>query len=66
VVGIAKEELSHYFPEMKALISQCRFHNCQHLQEPGCAIIAAVEEGEIDASRYDSYCSIYFNQNTRG
>jgi len=65
VTGIAKQELSHYFPEMKALLHACRFHNCQHMNEPGCAVIAAVEDGFIEPSRYDSYTSIYLNQDTR-
>ncbi len=65
IIGIEKAELSHYFPEMKALLPKCRFHNCHHIHEPGCAIIEAVENGEIEASRYDSYTSIYLNQDTR-
>ena len=65
VIGIEKETLSHYFPEMKAKINLCRFHNCQHIHEPGCAIISAVDIGEIEASRYDSYRSMYLRQETR-
>jgi len=66
VVGLEKEELAHFFPEMKALMAQCRFHNCRHIQEPGCAILKALEDGLIEPSRYDSYQSLYFNQETRG
>lgn len=58
LVDIPKEELSHYFPEMRALLSQCKFNNCMHLNEPGCAIKAAVEEGDIHLDRYLSYCNI--------
>lgn len=58
LVDIKKEELSHYFPEMRAIISHCKFNNCMHLNEPGCAIKAAVEEGEIHLDRYLSYCNI--------
>lgn len=65
IIGLEKPELAHYFREMKALMSKCRFHNCHHIHEPGCAIIEGVETGEVEASRYDSYCSIYFNQDTR-
>ena len=43
--------LLHYFPDMRHLIGQCRFHNCSHRQEPNCAVKAAVEQGEVAASR---------------
>lgn len=65
VVDIEKEELSHFFPEMRARLNACRFHNCRHINEPGCVVIEAVESGEIQSSRYDSYLSIYHNQDTR-
>ena len=55
---IPKEELSHYFPEMRALINDCRFNNCMHLNEPGCAVKLAVEDGGIHMDRYISYCNI--------
>jgi len=58
LVDISKEELSHYFPEMRALINDCRFNNCMHLNEPGCAVKKAVEEGGIHMDRYISYCNI--------
>lgn len=58
LVDIPKEELSHYFPEMRAIINNCKFNNCMHLNEPGCAIKAAVEEGDIHLDRYLSYCNI--------
>ncbi len=51
-------ELSHYFPEMRARIHDCRFNNCLHVNEPGCAIKAAVENSEIALDRYMSYMSI--------
>jgi len=66
VVGIDNEELAHFFPEMKSRMSACKFHNCRHIQEPGCAILEALENGEIEPSRYDSYTSLFFNQDTRG
>ena len=53
-----KEEISDYFPEMRALRNNCKFNNCLHLNEPKCAIIEAVEKGEIAASRYNSYLGI--------
>ncbi len=52
---IGEAELPHYFPEMRERIGDCRFHNCKHLREPGCAIIAAVGAGEISGSRYRNY-----------
>ncbi len=65
IVDIEKQELSHFFPEMRALLNQCKFHNCRHINEPGCAVLTAVEEGEIEPSRYESYISIYNNENNR-
>ncbi|TDS08457.1 ribosome small subunit-dependent GTPase A [Sphingobacterium paludis] len=65
IVDIEKGELSHFFPEMRARLNACRFHNCRHINEPGCVIIEAVEEGDIESSRYDSYLSIYNKQDTR-
>jgi ribosome biogenesis GTPase len=52
------EEISHYFPEMRDLLNQCRFNNCQHINEPGCAVKDAVSEGSIAISRYESYLSM--------
>lgn len=65
VIDIEKNELSHFFPEMRALLNQCRFNSCRHINEPGCAVIKAVEEGEIELSRYESYLSIYNGNDTR-
>jgi ribosome biogenesis GTPase len=58
LIDTAKEEISHYFPEMRDRLNQCRFHNCLHLNEPGCAIKDAVAEDEIAESRYMSYLSM--------
>jgi ribosome biogenesis GTPase len=65
VIDIEKNELSHFFPEMRALMNQCRFNSCRHINEPGCAVIKAVEEGQIELSRYESYLSIYHGNDTR-
>ncbi len=65
VIDIEKQELSHFFPEMRELLNQCRFHNCRHTNEPGCAVLAALEAGEIELSRYESYLSIYHGNDTR-
>ncbi len=58
-------EISHYFPEMRDLLNQCRYHNCQHINEPGCAVKEAVQEGAIAGSRYDSYLSMVGGQDNR-
>ncbi len=58
LVDIPKQELSHYFPEMRQLINDCQFNNCMHTNEPGCAVKAAVEQGSIHMDRYISYCTI--------
>ncbi len=52
---ITPEELDGYFPEMRELVPLCQFHNCTHMNEPGCAVLKAVEEGRIHPSRYASY-----------
>lgn len=49
------EELDAYFPEIRPLIRDCRFSDCSHVEEPGCAVRAAVEAGRLSAARYDSY-----------
>lgn len=49
------EELDGYFPELRDRVQDCKYNDCTHSDEPGCAIVAAVEAGEIDVSRYESY-----------
>jgi ribosome biogenesis GTPase / thiamine phosphate phosphatase len=58
LVDISKQELSHYFPEMRALLNDCQFNNCMHTNEPGCAVKTAVENGDLHIDRYLSYCNI--------
>jgi ribosome biogenesis GTPase len=58
ITGIERPELSHYFIEMKNLLLNCRFNNCLHVEEPGCAVKKAVEEKKISIERYISYCNI--------
>ncbi|PRO65331.1 ribosome small subunit-dependent GTPase A [Alkalicoccus urumqiensis] len=53
--GIEEEVLSHYFPEMAERINDCRFRGCRHLNEPGCEVQAAVEQGDIASFRYKNY-----------
>ncbi len=57
-VDMEKAELSHYFVDIFHFSKECRFNNCQHLQEPGCAVRQAVEEHYISESRYASYLSM--------
>lgn len=62
IVDFSKEEVSHYFPEMRRLMHLCRFSNCSHDNEPGCAIKAAVETGELSTERYINYLNILNNE----
>jgi ribosome biogenesis GTPase len=57
-------EIGHYFPEMRQYLGECKFNNCLHLNEPGCRIHEAIEDGEIDESRYISYLSILENEDS--
>jgi len=65
LLDIGEEELGHYFPEMRALLNSCRFHNCRHVHEPGCAVKSGVEEGLIAESRYQSYLSMLDGEDNR-
>ncbi|SKB80452.1 ribosome small subunit-dependent GTPase A [Daejeonella lutea] len=65
VFDIEKQELGRLFPEIRELMGDCKFHNCRHINEPGCAVLRAVEHDEIEPSRYESYLSIYHNNDTR-
>ena len=56
LVDIPKQELSHYFPEMRIRLNDCQFNNCLHVNEPGCAIKKALNEGKLSLDRYVSYC----------
>jgi len=58
LIDVTKQELSHYFPEMRERLVNCQFNNCQHINEPGCAIKEAVVNGEINEDRYVSYVNI--------
>lgn len=58
LIDIEGRELWHYFPEMMSLAAECRFYNCTHTHEPGCAVIEAVKSGEMAWSRYESYLKI--------
>jgi len=56
---IKKQELQHDFPEFRPFIGSCRFLDCAHLKEPGCAVLDALERGEINPSRHKSYQRLY-------
>lgn len=59
-------ELGHYFPEMRELFNKCRFDNCTHDREPGCAVKEQVESGLISPSRYYNYLNILSGEDNRG
>ena len=63
LVDMEKEELSTYFPEMFRVMDNCRYKPCTHTHEPGCAVKAAVEAGEIAAERYESYLGMLEEEN---
>lgn len=65
IIDIEQAELGDLFPEIRHYREHCRFKNCRHINEPGCAVMEAVENDEIAPSRYDSYTSIYHGHDTR-
>ena len=56
---ILKENLQYAFPDFGSYIGKCQFHDCSHRKEPGCAVTQALADGEIEATRYDSYLRLY-------
>jgi ribosome biogenesis GTPase / thiamine phosphate phosphatase len=65
LMDISNSELSDYFPEMRELIGQCKFHNCRHINEPNCAIKEAINHGKIAESRFISYLSMMDAEDNR-
>jgi ribosome biogenesis GTPase len=65
LVDVPPAELAGYFPEMRALLGQCRYHNCQHVHEPGCAVREAVDKGKLAVPRYESYVSMLHDEDNR-
>ncbi|SDL91155.1 ribosome biogenesis GTPase [Catalinimonas alkaloidigena] len=65
MIDTEPEEISHYFPEMRDRLGDCRFHNCTHQHEPGCAVVAAVEAGEIALTRYYNYLGMISEEDNR-
>ncbi len=64
LVEMKKEEVGHYFPEFRKLMNQCKFNNCTHTIEPGCAVLKALEEGKIYEERYHNYLGILNSEET--
>ena len=58
LINLEREELSHYFPEMRKVLANCRFNNCLHVNEPDCAVKDGVNDGSITQDRYVSYRTI--------
>ena len=65
LIDFAKEEIYHFFPEIFLISKACKYHNCLHFDEPGCAVKEAAEKGEIVWSRYRSYLNIMFDTNSK-
>jgi len=64
-VDMPLEDVSHYFPEIFKASENCRFNNCTHLHEPGCAVKDAVKQGDISEIRYTSYVNILTDSNDK-
>lgn len=58
MIDVEKEEIQHYFPEIFRTREDCKFHNCLHLNEPKCAVLSAIESGDILGSRYATYTKL--------
>lgn len=65
ILDIDDFELSHYFVEMRQYLGQCRYNNCQHINEPGCIVLQKLEEGFIHPYRYESYLNILYEEDDR-
>ena len=65
LIDIEKNELYHFFPEIFKFSSDCKYYNCTHIHEPGCAVVEAAKNGEISPSRYLNYLSIYEDDNEK-
>lgn len=65
VIDFDRYEIYHFFPEIFKASSGCRFYNCLHMNEPGCSVLKAVEDNEIEPWRYKSYVSIMLEKNPK-
>ena len=59
LVDFDKEELATYFPEMLSILKYCRFHNCKHINEPGCEVLKQLKSNNFSNTRYQSYLAMY-------
>ena len=62
---IQDEELFHFFPEIFQASENCKYHNCTHVHEPGCAVKVAIEEGTVSQLRYENYLNILFDEESK-
>jgi ribosome biogenesis GTPase len=60
---VEKEEIYHFFRELFSVAEKCKYNNCMHINEPGCAVKEAVQSGDIALSRYNSYLNLYIDDN---
>ncbi|MFT4854648.1 MAG: ribosome biogenesis GTPase [Algoriphagus sp.] len=65
ILDVDDFELSHYFPEMRKYLGQCKYNNCQHVNEPGCMVLKKMEQGYIHPYRYESYLNILNEEDNR-
>ncbi|MHC1730941.1 MAG: ribosome small subunit-dependent GTPase A [Bacteroidales bacterium] len=65
VIDFDRREIYHFFPEIFRIAKECRFHNCLHLDEPGCAVREAVAGNRIELWRYKSYLSMLLEDNEK-
>lgn len=62
ILDIENQELSHYFVELREYLGQCKYNNCQHVNEPGCKVLEVLEKGYIHPYRYESYLKILYEE----
>lgn len=62
ILDIDNQELSHYFVELRRYLGQCKYNNCQHVNEPGCKVLEMLENGYIHPYRYESYLKILYEE----
>lgn len=64
ILDVEENELSHYFPEMRKYLGQCKYNNCTHINEPGCVVLQKLEKGYIHPYRYQSYVNILHEEDS--
>jgi ribosome biogenesis GTPase len=64
ILDVEEFELSHYFPEMRQFLGQCKYNNCTHVNEPGCVVLQKLDEGYIHPYRYQSYLNIIHEEDS--